>query len=211
MQSTPQRPVLFASAEARKLAWLCGAALVLAGLAINLRSLGFGFLYLRDDDVNVALNPHMGAISIGRLAWMFTDWSYVRRYIPLGWLNFCATYEFGGLDPAAYHAVALALYAANVALVFAVLLHAVRIFAPGNGDGLGAWSVAASALAAGWWALNPMRVETTAWISGNLYGQSAALLFASLLAYLRTYLSAGWRRAGWLCLSAAGYAASLLT
>ena len=211
MQSPQQGPVLFASAGARRLAWLCGTALVLAGLALNLRSLGFGFLYLRDDDVNVALNPHMGGFSAGRLAWMFTDWSYVRRYIPLGWLNFSATYQLAGLDPAAYHAVALALYAANIALVFSLLLHAVRIFAPGHGDGLGAWAAGASALAAGWWAMNPMRVETTAWISGNLYGQSAALLFASLLAYLRTYLSAGWRRAGWLCLSAAGYAASLLT
>ena len=211
MQSPTPGPVLFASAEARRLAWLCGAALVLAGLALNLRSLGFGFLYLRDDDVNVALNPHMGGITTARLAWMFTDWSYVRRYIPLGWLNFCATYEFGGLDPAAYHAVALALYAANVALVYALVLHVLRVFSPGRGEGLGYWDVGAAAMAAGWWAMHPLRVETTAWVSGNLYGQSAALLFAGLLAYMRTYLSAGWRRAGWLCLAAAGYAASLLT
>ena len=205
-------PALFASAEARRLAWLCSALLVLAGLALNLRSLGFGFLYLRDDDVNVALNPHMGGLGAQQLHWMFTDWSYVRRYIPLGWLNFCATYEFAGLDPMAYHAVALALYAANVALAFALVLGVLRVFSPsGRVRGLTAWDVGAAAIASGWWALHPMRVETTAWISGNLYGQACALLFASLLAYLRTYTAEGRRRAAWLCLSAAGYAASLFT
>jgi hypothetical protein len=194
------------------MAWLCCTALVLAGLALNGRVLGFGFLYLRDDDVNVTLNPHMGGIDLARLKWMFTDWSYVRRYIPLGWLNFSATYEFAGLDPAPYHAVALGLYLLNAGLVFALILLALRLFAPGGrAQGLSAWDAGAAALAAGWWAMHPMRVETTAWISGNLYGQAMALLLGSLLAYLRTYLSAGGRRAAWLWLSAALYAASLLT
>ncbi len=38
-----------------------------------------------------------------------------------------------------------------------------------------------------------------------------ALLLASLIAYLRSYMSAGGRRAAWLCSAALGYAASLLT
>jgi hypothetical protein len=212
LNGPPADPGFFASAGARRLAWLCGALLVLAGLALNLRSLGYGFLYLRDDDVNVALNPHMGGLGARQLQWMFTDWSYVRRYIPLGWLDFCATYAFAGLHPEAYHAVALALYAANVALVFALVLFALRLFRPPvRLRGLAAWDVGAAAFASGWWALHPMRVETTAWISGNLYGQACALLFASVLAYMRTYRAEGGRRAAWLGLSAALYAASLLT
>ena len=194
------------------MAWLCATLLVLACLALNLRVLDFGFLYLRDDDVNVTLNPHMGGIDLARLKWMFTDWSYVRRYIPLGWLNFSATYEFAGLDPSPYHAVALGLFVLNAGLVFALILHALRLFAPsGPAGGLTAWSAGAAALAAGWWALHPFRVETTAWISGNLYGQAMALLLASLIAYLRSYTATGVRRATWLCLAATGYAASLLT
>jgi len=194
------------------MAWLCGTVLVLACLALNLRVLDFGFLYLRDDDVNVTLNPHMGGIGLARLRWMFSDWSYVRRYIPLGWLNFSATYEFAGLDPSPYHAVALGLYALNTGLAFALILHALRLFAPSPRlGGLTVWDAGAAALAAGWWALHPFRVETTAWISGNLYGQAMALLLASLIAYLRTYLAQGPRRAAWLWLAAAGYAASLLT
>ncbi len=205
-------PGIFASADARRLAWLCGALLILSAVALNLRVLDFGFLYLRDDDVNVTLNPHMGGIDPARLKWMFTDWSYVRRYIPLGWLNFSATYEVAGLDPHPYHAVALALYAVNAGLVFANVLLALRLFAPpARAAGLSAWDAGAAALAAAWWAFHPLRVETTAWISGNLYGQSMALFLACLAAYLRSCLAEGRRRAGWLLLSATAYAASLLT
>jgi tetratricopeptide (TPR) repeat protein len=212
VQSPSPKPPFFATPDARRLAWLCGAAIVLAALALNLRSLGFGFLYLRDDDVNIALNPHMGGLSAERLRWMFTDTAYARRYLPLGWLNFSATYEFAGLDPQAYHAVALALYVANAALVFGIVLHVLRVFrGRSTVAGLGSWDVGAAALASAWWALHPMRVETTAWASGNLYGQSALLLFASLLAYLRTYLSSGRSRTALLCLSVAAFAASLLT
>ena len=192
MNSPRQTPPLFGSPDARLTAWLCLAALLLAAVAVNMRVLDFGFLYLRDDDVNITLNPHMGGLGAARLHWMFTDWSYVRRYIPLGWLGFSATYEFAGLDPAPYHAVALGLYVLNCGLVFALLLSFMRRLAPaGREGGLTPWEAVAAALGAGWWALHPLRVETTAWVSGNLYGQALALLLAALLAYLRTYSSSG--------------------
>jgi protein O-mannosyl-transferase len=211
VQHEPKPAPLFATAGAARLFWLCAALLVLGALAVNLKVLDFGFLYLRDDDVNVTVNPHMGGLSAERLAWMFTDGSYVRRYIPLGWLNFSATYQFAGLNPAAYHAVGLALYCFNALLVLRVMARALRTFAPGRAAGLTPWDVGAAALAAGLWALSPLRVETTAWVSGNLYGQAAALLLASLLAYLHGYESAGARRGLLLALSCTLYCCSLLT
>jgi protein O-mannosyl-transferase len=212
VRAPPPSPSIFSGAAGRRMAWLCGTALVLAALALNRRVIDFDFLYLRDDDVNVTLNPHMGGLDLARLRWMFTDGGYVRRYIPLGWLNFSATYEAAGLDPAPYHAVALGLYALNTALVFLLLLLALRLFVRRAGDGaLGAWEAGAAALAAAWWAMSPLRVETTAWISGNLYGQAMALLLVSVIAYLRTYTAAGARRTLWLAVSAVAYAASLLT
>ncbi len=211
MRRPPPSSALYASVDARRMAWLCGVALLVVGLAVNQRVLGFGFLYLRDDDVNITLNPHMGGLSLDRLRWMFTDWSYVRRYIPLGWLNFSATYEGAGLDPAPYHAVALGLYLLNTGLVFALVLQALRLFSRRASSGLTVWDAGSAALAAAWWSLNPMRVETTAWVSGNLYGQAMALLLLSLLAYLRSYAAEGGRRAAWIAASATAYLASLLT
>ncbi|HEY5226980.1 MAG TPA: hypothetical protein VIJ19_00495, partial [Opitutaceae bacterium] len=105
MQYDPKPAPLFATAGAERLFWLCACLLLLCALAVNYKVVDFGFLYLRDDDVNVTVNPHMGGLSAARLGWMFTDWTYVRRYIPFGWLGFSATYQFAGLDPAAYHAV----------------------------------------------------------------------------------------------------------
>jgi tetratricopeptide (TPR) repeat protein len=207
---TPPAP-LFSTQGAERLFWLLAVLILLVAVALNLRVLDFGFLYLRDDDVNVTVNPNMGGLSVARLAWMFTDWSYVRRYIPLGWLNFSATYEFGGLDPAAYHAVGLFLYGANSLLVLAVTANVIRIFVPARSAGLGTWDVAAAALATAWWTFHPFRVETTAWVSGNLYGQAALLLLGSLLAYLRSYGAAGRRRGALIVLSCLLYTASLLT
>ncbi len=209
MPTPPSRPRLFGSPEARRLAWLLGALLALATLALNARVAGYGFLYLRDDDVNLALNPHMGAPTAARIAWMFSDWSYARRYIPLGWLNLSATYALAGLDPRTYHVAGLALYILNSGLVLAVILHAVRLF--GSPGGLGLWEVAAAALAAGWWTMSPLRVETTAWVSGNLYGQATALALLSAASYLRSGFSEGGRRLAWVALSAGCYLASLLS
>ncbi len=210
MQSPSEPTPLFASGDARRLSWLLGAALLLVAFALCRGVLGFGFLYLRDDDVNVVLNPHMGGLGWARLHWMFTDWSYVRRYMPLGWLGFSAVYEVAGLHPGPYHAAGLALYAANTALVYLLVLRVLRLFGPGAAP-LGAWPVCAAALAAAWWALHPLRVETTAWVSGNLYGQSMGLLMASALAYLLTYGRQGPGRTAWLLASLVAYAASLLT
>ena len=130
MTQTQENPAFFASIRVLRLAWLCAALLVVAALALNLKVIDFGFLYLRDDDVNVALNPNMGGLGADRIAWMFTDAVYARRYIPLGWLNFAATYQFAGLDPRPYHTVALVLFLTNAGLVFAILLEVLRCFAP---------------------------------------------------------------------------------
>jgi hypothetical protein len=207
---SPPAP-LFSSPGAARVFWLLAALIVLAAVALNMRVLDFGFLYLRDDDVNVTVNPNMGGLSGARLAWMFTDWSYVRRYIPLGWLNFSATYQFGGLNPRAYHAVGLALYAANSLLVLAVIANVIRLFGAARPAGISRWGVAAAALAAGWWVFHPFRVETTAWVSGNLYGQAAFFLFGSVLAYLRSYGAVGGRRVALLAAACLLYAFSLLT
>jgi hypothetical protein len=192
---------------------LLGVLLLLSAWRLSCRVAGYDFLALGDDDINVTLNPYLGHLDHDRWVWLFTDTSYVRRFMPFGWLTLCAIFEVNGLDPFFYHSAAFAFYVANVVLVYAAIAHVLRVFVRGCEAGLGQWQVFAAFLAAGWWAFHPLRVESTAWISGLLYGQGAMFFLIGTLAYLQSYLSAlrGSSRGLWLALSLLAITASLLT
>ena len=110
----PKTPLSSPPRGGRRMAWLCrgppspcraGAQPAGAGLRLPLPA---GRRRQRGPEP-----PHGRPRAPSGCRWMFTDWSYVRRYIPLGWLNFSATYEFAGLNPRPYHAVALGLFLLN--------------------------------------------------------------------------------------------------
>ena len=75
-----------------------------------------------------------------------------------------------GLNPLPYHAVSIILHAANAALVF-LLLRRLNI--------RGAW------VAAAFWAVHPVNVESVAWITELKNTQSGFFFFTSLLCFLR--------------------------
>jgi tetratricopeptide (TPR) repeat protein len=197
------------TAASGRLAYLWLALVCLAAVWTFRAALGFDFIAI-DDKGNIALNAHMGPPGPWNLHWMFTDADYVRRYIPLGWLGFSAVFAVSGLSPLGYHAANLALHAANTALLFAVLVMALRRWNPRAGD---AWNLPCAALACALWALHPFRAESIGWVSGMLYGQAGLFALASVVAYLRaTALPAGQpARRAWLVASALAFLASLLT
>jgi hypothetical protein len=204
---------LFDSGRTERLFFLLGVLLFLASFRLSCRVAGYDFLALGDDDINVTLNPYLGHLDHDRWVWLLTDSSYVRRFMPFGWLTLCAIFQINGLDPYFYHSAAFGFYVVNVILVYAVLAHVLRLLVRGNESGLGRWGVLAAFLAAGWWAFHPLRVESTAWISGLLYGQGALFFLVATLAYLRSYMSAanGRRRAAWIAVSLVAITCSLLT
>jgi hypothetical protein len=177
---------------------------------LNIRVTGYDFLALGDDDINVTLNPHLGHLTGARWAWLLTDSSYVRRYMPFGWLTLCALFPVNGLDPFVYHAAAFGFYVVNVALAYVLALLAIRHFVPAARGGVTAWHAWAAFLAAGWWAVHPLRVESTAWISGLLYGQAATGFLLALIAYLLAWAYPT-RRLAWLAVSLVAITASLMT
>jgi hypothetical protein len=139
-----------------------------------------------DDPVNIVNNPHLG-LGWEDLKWMFTDSSYVRRYLPLGWLSYTLDRVFFGGSPASYHVGNLLLHAVNTLLVYAILKSVIRRvvtdakIAEIQSAG---WGVAAAAGAL-WWAVNPLRAEPVAWASSRIYCVSALFFFLALWAYLR--------------------------
>ena len=166
-----------------------------------------------DDDINIYDNPGIRGLDGKNLLWMFTDASYVRRYMPLGWLTWTFLYEGCGLTPAAFHLSNLLVHWMNAVLVFLVLRH---LLGAAAGDVVrterraqALWAAAAGAL---FWAVHPLRVEVVAWASGLLYCQATFFLLAGWLAYLR-YAAAGavGRRAAWYGAAWVSYCASLLT
>ncbi len=187
---------------------LCG--LLLAMLAAwNARAVvGFDLVPM-DDDINIYFNPHLGPPGEASLKWMLTDVSYMRRYVPLGWLGFSAVYGVSGLSPVGYHTANLAAHEVNTVLLFAVLLAMLRRWSREASDG---WAVAGATLGTALWALHPFRAETVGWASGLLYGVAGTAALGAVLAFLKMQACAVGSRArvGWLALTGVAYLASVL-
>lgn len=177
------------------------ALLVLAGVVAAVLGtfapvVRFDFVVF-DDDINIVLNPHLGELNAEAWRWLWTDTSYMRRYLPLGWLAFFTLFRMGGLDPSYYHAANLLVHTLNAALVLFACTQLLSWRARETGEALSPvirWALAG--LAALLWACHPMRVESVAWASGMLYllSVTAALVAWILFVHAETHeVSAGWR------------------
>ena len=195
--------------------WLTWVALAGCAVAVWLVFGGardFHFV-VWDDDHNIQQNTHLSGLTWENLRWMFTDSSYVRRYIPVAWLGWNLDRELFGLTPYSAHMGNVLFHVLNTVLVFFVITAWLRRWLPReNEPGRGAAIVAAT-LGALVWALHPLRVEVVAWASARIYAQAASFLLLSAWCYLKSQESApgtpSARSYRWG--SAVGLALSLLT
>jgi hypothetical protein len=140
-----------------------------------------------DDDIYVTDNPLVARGLPGGVPAIFTTF-VSGNYHPLVVLSHAVEYRLFGLNPRPYHAVNLALHLVNTALVFYLLILVL------GGD------LAASAAAALFFAVHPLRVESVAWVSDRKDLLGAAFFFAGLAVYLRQIRQPGHRRHGLLLL-----------
>src|ERR1035441_10023464 len=141
------------------------AALLALTVFTHWPALRNGFIW--DDDDHLTANPAMTLPGGLRQIWTSVAFS---RYYPLTLTTFWAGRRLWGLNPLPYHAVNIAVHAANAVLVY-LLLRRLNI--------RGAW------VAAMLWAVHPVNVETVAWITELKNTQSGFFFFASLLCFLR--------------------------
>jgi hypothetical protein len=198
-------PPVPASPPSRLLPWLLGALLALGCVAIYRHVGEFNFLAF-DDDHNLYLNPHLGSLTPDRVQWAFSDWSYARRCLPLGWLGFSAVFSVSGLNPAGYHLAGLGLHAINSLLFFVILLRLAEASRLGAAESGRRWRTACAFLGALFWAWHPLRVESVAWSSALLYGQAEFFLLLAFVWFVRTPAAPSSR-----LLALLGYGASLLS
>src|SRR4051812_24752219 len=137
-----------------------------------------------DDDINIYGNRHIQGLTAENWNWIWTDTSYVRRYMPLGWLGWAIQYQLFGMHPWSWHFGNIVLHSLNAALVFLLIQKLVQSSLPKDHavpEQL-PWCAALGALI---WAVHPLRVEAVAWASGRIYDQALTFLLISVLCYLR--------------------------
>jgi Flp pilus assembly protein TadD len=155
--------------QAHRSILVLGLVLVAATLATYGPACRYGFVNF-DDPGYVAANPHLvRGLDRASIAWALTT-SRTANWIPVTWLSYLLDVELFGVDPAAHHAVNVVLHAANVLLVFALLLRL------GGGPGV-------SFVVAALFAVHPLRVESVAWISERKDVLSALFALLSLHAW----------------------------
>ena len=106
----------------------------------------------------------------GGLARIWSEIGATQQYYPVLHSAFWLEHRLWGLDPRGYHAANLALHALAAVLLGALLR---RLAVPGP------W------LAAAWFALHPVHVESVAWISEQKNTLSTVFYLGAALAYLR--------------------------
>lgn len=144
------------------------SVLVLAALAAYASAFGGSFQF---DDFNVIVRQP-AVHSLG--AW----WDSMPGIRPLLKLSYALSWSAGGGGAVAFHALNVALHAANAVLVWLVLQELLRRMGAA-GDGFAAF---AGALL---FALHPAHTEAVAYISGRSVSLMALFYLASVLAYLR--------------------------
>ena len=153
------------------LSWRAGlAVLVIAVFVAFWPALGNGFVW--DDTENLVRNTHYQGVSGENLTWCLTAY-HGGHYQPLTWLSFMLDHALWGERRLGYHLTNVLLHALN-ALLFAFLARGLL-----QGDAFGAL------IAAGVFALHPMRVESVAWVTERRDVLGSAFFLLAVLAYLQ--------------------------
>ena len=163
-----------------------------------------------DDDTNFLKNSHFRGLDQKAIEWAFSA-TLLGVYQPISWIIAGLQYSISGLDPSIYHSTNIILHLINSYLVLALILELGDLSSKGqNGikfgmehTGRGSDNIfrISATYAALWYAINPLRTETVAWISAQPYLITSTLLLSSIFCHLKVCTSREktWRL--WYCLS----------
>ncbi len=159
----------FGAAKARPR--LIALLLALATLLVYLPVCHYGFVVYDDEDYVTENQVVQNGLTWAGVKWAFTTW-HASNWHPLTWLSHMLDCGLFGLNPGAHHLVNVLFHAANVVLLFALLLRLTNSLWPG-------------AFVAALFAWHPLHVESVAWISERKDVLSTFFGLLTLLAYVR--------------------------
>ncbi len=165
-----------------------------------------------DDDLMLVDNPYYRGLGWVQLRWMFTTF-HNGHFQPLSWITLGFDYLLWGMDPFGYHLTNIILHSINTILFYFVcrlLLSKISASALKEAS----WPLAASAaLAAIFFALHPLRVESVVWATERRDVLSGSFFLAAIYFYLRAHESAASSsksRPRWFALAIAAQMLSLM-
>jgi len=188
---------------ARRVAPLAIAAVT---FAVFSPALQYGFI-LWDDDRNFLNNPAYRGLGWAQVRWAFTS-ALMGHWIPVTWLSFGVDHALWGMDAFGYHLTNILLHAANAALFYLLALRLLRL---GSTQASAGTIRLGAVVAALFFAVHPLRVESVAWITERRDVLSSLFYLLTVLAYLRACAADGSRRQCWLLASLGAYALGLLS
>jgi hypothetical protein len=189
--------------------WAVGAALATASALLYAGALRGAFVI--DDRTFFIENDDLPRLGLGNAWEVFTratnPWGDLQ---PLRDLLFLLQHAAFGLDPAGYHAVSLALYAATGVLAWLLAVELIGLPAIGGASAPARAGRAAPVLVAGIFIAHPVHVEAVAYVCGQKELLSALFSLGALLAFQRGFSQAE-RRAPRLVAGAVLYALAVLS
>lgn len=172
------KKALFASAEKRTT--VVGLLLVVITLAVYNPVVSHPFVNY-DDDRYVTANPHVRQGLTGEtVGWALTSTDQANWH-PLTWLSHALDYQLFRVNPAGHHFTSVLIHAANVVLLFLLLLWTTGQFGP-------------SAFVALLFALHPINVESVAWVAERKNVLCTLFFLLTLLAYGWHAKKPAWQR-----------------
>src|SRR5688572_18465199 len=114
-----------------------------------------------DDLFNFGENPHYRGLAWKNVTWMFTV-AWGGHWTPIAWLTLGLDYVLWGMNPLGYHLQSLLWHAATAALFLVVASHLLQRAWPAATPGMLRVGAGVAAL---FFALHPLRVESVAWIT----------------------------------------------
>jgi tetratricopeptide (TPR) repeat protein len=150
----------------------CAAAVCLAGLLVYYRSIGFAYVGIDDVDYVVQTAPVREGLTTEGIAWAFTAFR-LGNWHPLTWLSYMLDVSLFGQSAGPKHAVNLLLHVCNSLLVYAL---AFRILSRDRHF--------AAAMAALFFVVHPLHVESVAWVAERKDVLCALFYFAAVHVHL---------------------------